>query len=391
MKKLILTAALLLFAATAIPTGAAEAASNKDKTFGYLNTETNSTFVPIRFLSEYAGAKITWTAADKRIDISKGKDSIVLYVGRTQAMINGEQQKLSAAPFEEGGSTYVPLRFVSQALSVQLAWQADTSSVSVTAGSKQTRLPVIKRGAMSPPVTSQVRSFKVGSKSFSVRVMTVNLMHPKVQLDVALAHDTIGKVEELSSMAKRSNAKLAINGTFFDAYTKDSYKTPYGWIIQGGKIKKDSSGDRKTVFAYDKNNLTELIAGVEFPDRYQQGGIEGALQVGPRLVVNGKVQLNVEAEGFRDPKILTGGGARSALGITSNHELLLVTSGGATIPQMAEIMKQAGAYQAMNLDGGASSGLYYNGSYLTKPGRELSKTFSSSINRPLTYRSIGQA
>lgn len=372
MKKLILTAALLLFAATAIPTGAAEAASNKDKTFGYLNTETNSTFVPIRFLSEYAGAKITWTAADKRIDISKGKDSIVLYVGRTQAMINGEQQKLSAAPFEEGGSTYVPLRFVSQALSVQLAWQADTSSVSVTAGSKQTRLPVIKRGAMSPPVTSQVKSFKVGSKSFSVRVMTVNLMHPKVQLDVALAHDTIGKVEELSSMAKRSNAKLAINGTFFDAYTKDSYKTPYGWIIQGGKIKKDSSGDRKTVFAYDKNNLTELIAGVDFPDRYQQGGIEGALQVGPRLVVNGKVQLNVEAEGFRDPKILTGGGARSALGITSNHELLLVTSGGATIPQMAEIMKQAGAYQAMNLDGGASSGLYYNGSYLTKPGRELS-------------------
>lgn len=372
MKKLILTAALLLFAATAIPTGAAEAASNKDKTFGYLNTETNSTFVPIRFLSEYAGAKITWTAADKRIDISKGKDSIVLYVGRTQAMINGEQQKLSAAPFEEGGSTYVPLRFVSQALSVQLAWQADTSSVSVTAGSKQTRLPVIKRGAMSPPVISQVKSFKVGSKSFSVRVMTVNLMHPKVQLDVALAHDTIGKVEELSSMAKRSNAKLAINGTFFDAYTKDSYKTPYGWIIQGGKIKKDSSGDRKTVFAYDKNNLTELIAGVDFPDRYQQGGIEGALQVGPRLVVNGKVQLNVEAEGFRDPKILTGGGARSALGITSNHELLLVTSGGATIPQMAEIMKQAGAYQAMNLDGGASSGLYYNGSYLTKPGRELS-------------------
>ncbi len=372
MKKLILSAALLLFAATAIPTGAAEAASNRDKTFGYLNTETNSTFVPIRFLSEYAGAKITWTAADKRIDISKGKDSIVLYVGRTQAMINGEQQKLSAAPFEEDGSTYVPLRFVSQALSVQLAWQADTSSVSVTAGSKQTRLPVIKRGAMSPPVTSQVKSFKVGSKSFSVRVMTVNLMHPKVQLDVALAHDTIGKVEELSSMAKRSNAKLAINGTFFDAYTKDSYKTPYGWIIQGGKIKKDSSGDRKTVFAYDKNNLTELIAGVDFPDRYQQGGIEGALQVGPRLVVNGKVQLNVEAEGFRDPKILTGGGARSALGITSNHELLLVTSGGATIPQMAEIMKQAGAYQAMNLDGGASSGLYYNGSYLTKPGRELS-------------------
>lgn len=371
MKKLIL-AALLLLAAASMPGGTAEAASNKDKIFGYLDTKTNSTFVPIRFLSDYAGAKIKWTASDKRIDIAKGEDTIVLYVGRSQAAINGETQKLSAAPFEEGGSTYVPLRFVSQALGIQLAWQSDTSSVSVTAGSKQTRLPVIKRGSMSQPVTSQVKSFKVGSKSFSVRVMTVNLMHPKVQLDVALAQDTIGNVEELSSMAKRNNAKLAINGTFFDAYTEESYKTPYGWIVQGGRIKKESSGDRKTVFTYDKNNLTELIAGADFQERYQQGGMEGALQVGPRLVVNGKVQLNVEAEGFRDPKILTGGGARSALGITSNHELLLVTSGGATIPQMAEIMKQAGAYQAMNLDGGASSGLYYNGSYLTKPGRELS-------------------
>jgi exopolysaccharide biosynthesis protein len=36
------------------------------------------------------------------------------------------------------------------------------------------------------------------------------------------------------------------------------------------------------------------------------------------------------------------------------------------------MMKQAGAYQAMNLDGGASSGLYYNGKYLTTPGRQIS-------------------
>lgn len=72
------------------------------------------------------------------------------------------------------------------------------------------------------------------------------------------------------------------------------------------------------------------------------------------------------------PKILTGGGSRSALGITRDHKLILLTSGGATIPQLAEIMKQAGAYQAMNLDGGASSGLYYNGKYLTTPGRLIS-------------------
>ncbi|WP_028558705.1 phosphodiester glycosidase family protein [Paenibacillus pinihumi] len=365
-------AVMLFCAAAMIQPHVTEAASNKTKNFGYLDTKTNSTFVPIRFLSEYAGASVKWTAAAKRVDITKGQDKITLYVGSSSASINNEQQRLDAPPFEDNGSTYVPLRFVSKALGIQLGWQSDTSSVNVTAGGKQTRLPVIKRGTLGQPVTSQLKTFKVGSKSFNVRVVTVNLMHPKVQLDVALAHNTVGKVEELSSIAKRNQANIAINGTFFDAYSDNSYRTPYGWIVQGGKAKKTSSGDRKTAFIYDKNNLAELVAGTDFPDRFKQGGIEGALQVGPRLVVNGKVSLNVKEEGFRDPKILTGGGARSALGITSNHQLLLVTSGGATIPQMAEIMKQAGAYQAMNLDGGASSGLYYNGSYLTTPGRQIS-------------------
>ncbi|WP_233432483.1 MULTISPECIES: phosphodiester glycosidase family protein [Thermoanaerobacterium] len=35
-------------------------------------------------------------------------------------------------------------------------------------------------------------------------------------------------------------------------------------------------------------------------------------------------------------------------------------------------MKDLGAYDAMNLDGGASSGIYFKGEYLTKPGRDLS-------------------
>jgi exopolysaccharide biosynthesis protein len=35
-------------------------------------------------------------------------------------------------------------------------------------------------------------------------------------------------------------------------------------------------------------------------------------------------------------------------------------------------MLKSGAYQAMNLDGGASSGLYYYGKYITQPGRDIS-------------------
>lgn len=203
-------------------------------------------------------------------------------------------------------------------------------------------------------------------------MVTISLMDPKVRLKVALAGDMVGKVEELSSLAKRHKAVVAVNGTFFNAYTDDAYKAPYGYIVSGGELKMKASGDKRAIFTYDSNLLASLIPGADFNDAFAAGTMEGALQAGPRLVVNGKVAVDVKAEGFKDPKILTGGGARSALGLTRDHKLILLTSGGATIPQLAEIMKQAGAYQAMNLDGGASSGLYYNGKYLTQPGRKIS-------------------
>ncbi|MNI52427.1 hypothetical protein D3C73_1072080 [compost metagenome] len=203
-------------------------------------------------------------------------------------------------------------------------------------------------------------------------MVTISLLHPKIELDVALAGNTVGKVEDLSSIAKRNNAVVAINGTYFDAYTKGDFKTPYGYIVSKGEIKKKNPTENRTIFTYDKNMLSSLILGLDFMEKYDQGTIVGGLQAGPRLLVNGKVSVDVKNEGFRDPKILTGGGARSALGLTQDHKLILLTSGGATIPQLAEIMKQAGAYQAMNLDGGASSGLYYNGKYLTTPGRKIS-------------------
>jgi exopolysaccharide biosynthesis protein len=99
---------------------------------------------------------------------------------------------------------------------------------------------------------------------------------------------------------------------------------------------------------------------------------QDALACGPRLVASGQISVNPEAEGFRDPKILSASCQRSAVGITRDRTLLLVTCTGASIRQLAQAMRALGAYDAMNLDGGASSGLWANGRYLTAPGRNIS-------------------
>ncbi|WP_375104991.1 phosphodiester glycosidase family protein [Paenibacillus sp. RS8] len=338
-------------------------------------TKNNHSYIPLRLLNNFTGIHAEMNASDKRITITNADTKITLTLGQAAALVNDKSVTLTDSAFSDNGTVYIPLSFVSKTLGIQLNWNQEASSVTLTNSDISSTVPV-QTGALiktdSSPVVSASKTFKVGGKSYKAQTVTVSLLHPKVKLDVVLAGNTIGKVEDLSSLAKRNNAVVAINGTFFDAYTKGAYKAPYGYMVSGGKMLKNSSGDRRTIFTYDSNHLASLIPGLDFTSRFASGSMEGALQAGPRLLVNGKVSLNVAAEGFKDPKILTGGGARSALGLTRDHKLILLTTGGATIPQLAEMMKQAGAYQAMNLDGGASSGLYYNGKYLTTPGRQIS-------------------
>ena len=100
--------------------------------------------------------------------------------------------------------------------------------------------------------------------------------------------------------------------------------------------------------------------------------VNDGIGAGPRLLTDGRVTLDAASEGFHDAKVLSDRGQRSAIGILHNGNVILVTVAGPTCAELAQIMQQLGAVQAMNLDGGASSALYCNGQTLTSPGRDLS-------------------
>ncbi len=96
-----------------------------------------------------------------------------------------------------------------------------------------------------------------------------------------------------------------------------------------------------------------------------------SLGAGPRLVEAGRVSVNPSAEGFQEAKILSLRKARSAVGFTDAGEVLLVAMDRATVTEAAKVMRTLGAGEAMNLDGGASSGLVCDGAYLVRPGRAV--------------------
>lgn len=98
---------------------------------------------------------------------------------------------------------------------------------------------------------------------------------------------------------------------------------------------------------------------------------EEAVGAGPTLVRNGKVVVDAESEGFRDPKITRESGSRSMIGLKQDGTIVLAVSSG-TVTQVAAVMESLGCTDAMNLDGGASSGLFVQGRYVRQAGRPLS-------------------
>ncbi|MBO9596685.1 MAG: phosphodiester glycosidase family protein [Cohnella sp.] len=104
------------------------------------------------------------------------------------------------------------------------------------------------------------------------------------------------------------------------------------------------------------------------------GDVVTAVGAGPRVLKDGKIYNDAAKEGFKQEKILSSPAARSGIGIRKDGSVVIVTVNKATIKDLGEILRAVGAEQGMNLDGGASSGLFAAGRMLTAPGRPISNS-----------------
>ena len=98
-----------------------------------------------------------------------------------------------------------------------------------------------------------------------------------------------------------------------------------------------------------------------------------ALGAGPILFAEGLSRVSSDEEVFFDTSI-PNVHPRTAIGYTEEGELLLLVidgrqneSRGVNLNELAQIMKDIGAVEALNLDGGGSSSIYANGRMLNKP------------------------
>ncbi|MEA5443383.1 phosphodiester glycosidase family protein, partial [Cyanobium gracile] len=157
-----------------------------------------------------------------------------------------------------------------------------------------------------------------------------------------------------------------------------------GLLLSGGQVQRRISGTELAagVPLRPEDTLVVARAGAILPwnegDRLRiesrpsdpVGNATSVMGGGPLLLQNGRVVLNGSAEGF-GAAFLRQGAPRTVVG-SDGRLLWLVTlqaaggGGGPTLAETAWVLKQMGLVDALNLDGGSSTGLVMGGSHRVK-------------------------
>jgi uncharacterized protein YigE (DUF2233 family) len=146
-------------------------------------------------------------------------------------------------------------------------------------------------------------------------------------------------------------------------------------IPYGGFVLSDSK-----VSNIAKLNVGDLVNLRWQPTPSDWKRVVHAVSGGPVLIRDGKLYVGLKDENFR--KSLSGSGvhARTAIGVTANHHLLLATiEGPHTLWDVAKFLKKMGAVDALNLDGGGSTTMVINGATVTKNRSTFERRVASSL------------
>jgi len=223
-----------------------------------------------------------------------------------------------------------------------------------------------------------------------------------------------GDLQPISDFAGDNQDQIlaGINGGYFDPVNQKTTS----FIVERSQIMADPRFNERLVDNPDlKQYLSKILNRTEFR-RYNCGELTQydiqlhtapiphdctlieSLGGGPGLlpqdtsVVEGFTAYQQE-EKIRDAIGNDSLNARSAVGITQDGDVILVMisqhqkqplNSGISIPQLALVMADLGAVKAMNLDGGSSASLYYDGQAIygrvDKEGKEIIRPIKSILS-----------
>lgn len=202
---------------------------------------------------------------------------------------------------------------------------------------------------------------KIGGVWYHAIVANLNSDDVKMS---GVVNQEAGRSEPFWQMLSRSNATVAVSGTFFD--TRNA--RPIGSIVIEGEGKVE--GFHGSCLAIDYFNQAKVF-DPKWGRHIDTSPYRYLVRGGVRLITGGEITVYPRAQRFRDPRVWSKA-RRVAVGVTASNKLIIVaTNGNVLLRSLANAMKAYGARNAIALDGGGSAAMYYRGKILVKPNRRL--------------------
>lgn len=204
----------------------------------------------------------------------------------------------------------------------------------------------------------------INGKAFKGKVMLIK--DPK-RVKVAVTKELGITGERVSDLVENAGAIAGINaGGFYDPDGKGNGAWPDGITVQKGEIIHNNIGDKQAEWIIGLNKDGKLIVEKMNATEVKQNNIQEAVTFYPPLIVDGK------------PIVKGDGGAgiapRTGIGQTADGTIIFVVidgrqptwSIGATYRDLMNVFIEYEAVTAVNLDGGSSSEMVYNGKVINR-------------------------
>ena len=185
-----------------------------------------------------------------------------------------------------------------------------------------------------------------------------NINQPRMLSTYVIVYNE--KWGKTAPVAPKYGALIAVKDGKVIGISNGSLEIPQDGYVVSGPISKLEP------FLHSKNLKLDIKAGDE-----NWRDVEHIISGGPYLVKENEVFVDMTAQNLSS---IGGRNPRTAIGYTQDGKFIMVTvdgreqsSIGMTLMELAHFMKSLGCYNAMNLDGGGSSVMYFNGITVNNP------------------------
>ncbi len=238
--------------------------------------------------------------------------------------------------------------------------------------------------------TDGIELVDVSSSTFNGYLLIVN-DPARVKLVTAPKLGSVG-----ATTSKIVEAYDAVGGINAGGFADDALGTggkPDGIVIEDGVLKTpEARYSSYSIVGLDNDNKMIVSYSMTY-DKMKSLNLRSAVSFQPVIIINGKPTIGYGDGGW-------GIQPRSAIGQRKDGAILMLVidgrqkgSLGATLKNVQDIFLQYGAYNAFNLDGGASATMVYNGKLVNKPSDILGERYVPTafiITKPIQKESTSE-